>query len=407
VVLYLAGQTLSLFGSAVVGYAVIWYIALETGSAVRFALLALAAVLPTGLVALPGGVWADRYSRKLLVIGADAAIAIITVGMAALFWLDWASWLALAGCLLLRSALAGVHTPAEAAILPQITPPEHLLRVNAINSSIQSASLLIAPALAAVLLVWWEMSWILLLDVVTAAAAITILARLAIPPPPGAGEERRHVWAEIGAGVKTVLRVAVLRRTMWLGLVVYTLIMPAAMLTPIVVVKLFGGEPWQLAAVEIAYSGAMILGGAVLAAWGGLSNRMTMMLVGAVLWGVFTLAQGLAPGVWTYIILWAAFGLVAPWLTTTSMTVLQEHSPPEALGKVMGVASTVMLLAGPVGMVAIAPLMDLSPDQTPVRLVLIVTGALAVVAAGIAAVGAPPALRPPSVKTDRVSHQEP
>jgi DHA3 family macrolide efflux protein-like MFS transporter len=148
----------------------------------------------------------------------------------------------------------------------------------------------------------------------------------------------------------------------------------------------------MLAGVELAYSGAMMVGTAILAAWGGLKNRMTMMLVTCVLWGLFTAAQAASPSIWVYIILWAAFGLTAPGLSTTAMTVLQEHTPPEALGRVMGLTTTSLLLATPVGMLAAAPLMDL--PQAPVRLILVVSGVAAALVSALLAIRAPAARRP-------------
>jgi DHA3 family macrolide efflux protein-like MFS transporter len=282
--------------------------------------------------------------------------------------------------------------PAETAILPQLTPPAQLLRVNAINAGIQSACFLVAPAVAAVLLTVWDLTWILAVDVVTAAIAIAILAVIPVPRPPGASQARRRIMTEILAGMAVVRAGAVLRRTFWLGVTCYALILPAAQLAPIVVVKLFGSEPWMLAGVEVFYSVAMMIGTAVLAAWGGMKNRMTMMLGACVLWGLFTAAQAASPSVWFYIISWAAFGLVAPGLTTTSITVLQEHSPPEALGRVMGLATTAMLLSTPAGMLVAAPLMDL--PQAPVRWVLLISGLLAVAATALASIRAPAAMRP-------------
>ncbi|MDR0591664.1 MAG: MFS transporter, partial [Bifidobacteriaceae bacterium] len=226
VALYLAGQTVSIFGSAVVGYAIIWYVAIDTASAWSFGLLSVAMVLPQGLVGLPAGVWADRYSRKWLVIGADAAIAVVTLGLAAAVYLGHRELWLLGAALLARSIGGGVQMPAEAAILPQLTPPQHLLRVNAVNSGIQAASFLVTPALAAVLLMAWDLAWILLVDVATAAVAIIILSRIKVPRPPGADQARRHMVREIIAGAGVIRAKAVLSRTFWLGLACYVLIMP-------------------------------------------------------------------------------------------------------------------------------------------------------------------------------------
>jgi DHA3 family macrolide efflux protein-like MFS transporter len=388
----LAGQTVSLFGSAVVGYALIWFVAIDTRSAWDYALLSFAAILPQGLISLPAGVWADRYSRRLLVISADAAIAVVTLALTIAFYFGQRQLWLIAAALVLRSFGAGIQMPAEAAILPQLTPAPQLLRVNAINSGIQAACFLVAPALAAVLLSLWDLTWILAIDVVTAVIAIAILAALKVPRPPGADQARRHILREMWTGVGVIRRSAVLSRTFLLGVVCYLLIMPAAQMAPIVVVKLFGTETWMLAGVEISYAAAMMVGTAILAAWGGLRNRMTMMWVASLMWGLFTAAQAASPSAWVYIILWAAFGLVAPGLTTTSMTVMQEHSPPEALGRVMGVVTTSFVFTTPLGLLIAAPLMDL--PQAPVRLILLVSGLAAAGAAALLAIRAPAALRP-------------
>jgi MFS family permease len=82
--------------------------------------------------------------------------------------------------------------------------------------------------------------------------------------------------------------------------------------------------------------------------------------------------------------------LVSPLLTSTSMTVLQEKSPPEMLGRVMGLASVLLALTGPVGLVALAPV----ADHLSIRWVLIVPGALALIGTLLASRRAPEALAP-------------
>ena len=84
VALFLTGQTVSLFGSMVVQYVVMWYVTLETRSGTAVALYAVAAFLPQGVVSIFAGVLADRMNRKKLIIVADAGIALVTLGLALL-----------------------------------------------------------------------------------------------------------------------------------------------------------------------------------------------------------------------------------------------------------------------------------------------------------------------------------
>src|SRR3954452_11930172 len=79
IILFLSGQTISLFGSMLVTYAVFWYLTITFHSGIVMMLAALFGFLPQAVISIFGGVWADRHSRKLLIIGADGAIALTTL----------------------------------------------------------------------------------------------------------------------------------------------------------------------------------------------------------------------------------------------------------------------------------------------------------------------------------------
>ena len=79
--LFLASQAVTLLGSSIVQFAIIWYVTLETSSGGWVALLSAAAYIPQFLISFFAGVWADRYPRKRLIIAADGAIAIATLAL--------------------------------------------------------------------------------------------------------------------------------------------------------------------------------------------------------------------------------------------------------------------------------------------------------------------------------------
>lgn len=81
IMLFFVSQCISLFGSQIVQMAIVWHVTLETGSGAWVAVFSLCAYLPQFFVSFLGGVWADRYSRKLLIIGADMLIAAVTFVM--------------------------------------------------------------------------------------------------------------------------------------------------------------------------------------------------------------------------------------------------------------------------------------------------------------------------------------
>ena len=149
ITLFLGGQTVSMFGSMLVQYAIMWHLTLETKSGVVLMLSAVFGMLPQAIVSIFGGVWADRLNRKWLIIGADASIAVTTVALA-LFMMSgytelWLIYLTLA----IRSTGAGIQSPAVNALIPQLVPTDQLLRVNGVFQTISAAMMLIAPAAAA------------------------------------------------------------------------------------------------------------------------------------------------------------------------------------------------------------------------------------------------------------------
>lgn len=170
-VLFLVSQSITLFGSTVVQMAIIWFVTRQTSSGSWVAAFTICSYLPQFLISFAGGVWADRGDRKLIIIGSDAAIAIVTLAMFLLAprMADGARRDALLGALLamsiLRSFGAGLQLPAVNAALPSLVPAAELMRFNGINATLQAAMQFASPAAAGLLLSRGSFRYALLLDV--------------------------------------------------------------------------------------------------------------------------------------------------------------------------------------------------------------------------------------------------
>lgn len=131
--------------------AVVWYATMQTASGVWVAAFTIAAYLPQFLVSFFGGVWADRYNRKILIIGADAGIAVITFIMVLAIPYIQTESILLLGLLImsvLRSVGSGIQAPAVNAVIPQLVPTEQFMRYNGINATMQSIVNFAPPAAA-------------------------------------------------------------------------------------------------------------------------------------------------------------------------------------------------------------------------------------------------------------------
>ena len=121
-------QTLSLFGSSVVQYAIFWYLVLRSNSGMVMTGAMVAAALPQAIVSVFGGVWADRWNRKLLVMLPDAVIAAVTICLSASMAVGWGDTGLILVVLVIRSVGGGIQTPAVQSFIPQIVPEAWLLR---------------------------------------------------------------------------------------------------------------------------------------------------------------------------------------------------------------------------------------------------------------------------------------
>ena len=172
------------------------------GTATSLGLILGARVL-SGVVFAPfAGVWADRVNRKTMIIAADAAISVSTLGLAFLMLSGvddlWLIFLVMA----VRSFGAGVQSPAISALMPQIVPTEKLMRVNGINSSVQSSLTLLAPIAAAAVYANFSLVGILFIDVVTAIIGVTLLATVAVPTLARAANlEKPSYFADLKEGI--------------------------------------------------------------------------------------------------------------------------------------------------------------------------------------------------------------
>ena len=175
IIIFLGSQTISLFGSSLVQYAIMWHITLTTQSGMMMTLFIICGFIPTFLLSPVAGVWADRYNRKILIIVSDGLIAMSTLTLAILFLMGYDSIWLLFVMAAVRAIGAGIQTPAVGAILPQIVPEDQLTKVNGINGSLQAIIMFVSPMVSAALLSMTSLEVIFFIDVITAAIAIFTL----------------------------------------------------------------------------------------------------------------------------------------------------------------------------------------------------------------------------------------
>ncbi len=371
--LFLSGQAVSLFGSALVQYAIIWYITLNTQSGQMLTISAIFGFLPQIIISLFAGVWADRYSRRKLIIMSDLLIAASTLILAIIFLMGYKSiWMmfVVSG---VRSFGTGIQTPAVNAMVPQIVPQDKLAKVNGLNGSIMTLIMLVSPAVSGALLTMSTIETIFFIDIITAMLAVIIMALLKVPIHKKAEEKQDTGYLDdLKAGMKYAGEHAFVRSLLIFYLIFFFFVTPVAFLTPLMVARTFGEEVWRLTFNEMVYFAGSIVGGLVFAAWGGFKDRIFSIALACIAFGLLTAALGLSSVFWIYLIIMFLEGVGMPFFSNPLTVLLQEKVDMDMQGRVFGMLQIVSSTALPVGMLVFGPLADI----VSIELLLIVSGVL-------------------------------
>ena len=373
---FLTAQTISLFGSSLVQYAIVWYVTLSTSSGRMLTISTVCGFAPQIAISLFAGVWIDRYDRKMLIMLSDTVIALSTLILAINFLSGHRNIWLLFTVLMIRSAGTGIQTPAVNAVIPQIVPQGHLMRVNGIQSTITALIMFLSPAVSGAILSVSTLETTLFIDVFTALIGVGITSVLAIP---GYRKDRMEDHAGTSSGISSLKQGflylktdSFVRHLLLFQIAVLFLISPSAFLTPLMVSRTFGPQVWRLTASEMTYSIGSVLGGILITSWGGFKKRLKTTVLAGWLYGVLMAGLGMAPAFLIYLACNMMIGITSPCYNSPITVSIQEQVPASMQGRVFSFMQISTSCALPLGMAFFGPL----ADYIPVQYLLAASGAL-------------------------------
>ena len=127
------GHTISAFGDAVTNLTLLILVNALTGSTAAIATMTILLAIPQVTIGLLGGVFADRWDRKRILLISDLARGLLVLGFVfvdspARLWLLYT-------LAFVQAAVGTIDNPARGAILPQVLPPQGLLAANSLNQT--------------------------------------------------------------------------------------------------------------------------------------------------------------------------------------------------------------------------------------------------------------------------------
>lgn len=371
-----AGQALSLCGSALTQFVVLWWITDTTGSVSALTIAGMAALLPQALLSPLGGVFADRYSRRTLMIVGDTVSTVCMMVLIALFLTErvelWHAWTILG----IRSAMQAFQMPAAEASTYMLVPESYLLRAAGFNQALQSLTVVAAAPLGAFAISIMPIGWALAIDVVTALCGIAPLLCFGIPQIMVRGKAAQGLCRDFKEGLDVVRHTPGLGKLFFLLSVTVLVVMPAFTLLPMLVKQHFGGGAAQVAMMEGLSGTGMVVASLAIAAIVP-QKPIVWILVGFACSCLGIALTALVPG--------NLFGVAVTWWVISGIcfifgdapltALLQTMVPNHMQGRVLSILNTLMNLAAPVGLLIISPLGDIFG----VRSVFVIAGVLGAV----------------------------
>lgn len=382
--LLILGQVSSLTGNYTLKFALSMYVLEQTGSASIFAGMLSAALLPTVLLSPFGGILADRANRKHIMVALDALSGLSVLAAGLLLPLGRGLWV-IGALLVLLSVLAAFESPTVQACVPQMVSPQNLVQGNAVVSQVSAVTSLATPFLGSLFYTAFG------IGPVFAAAGICFWLTALLECMIHLEYQKPPRTAGIGAIVREDLALSAhfLRREQPDILKLLLLAALAGMFVsgtavvgfPYLVRMVLGLSATYYGAAESAMGAAAILG-SLCAGLLGKKLRVRDMAAIFLSFGLSLFPIGLSfllpvgrmarYGVLLFFFCVCQLGVCI--FSTYAITLIQQRTPEQLMGKVMSCVFTLSMCAQPVGQLVYGALFDCFSDS--VYWVLIPTGML-------------------------------
>ena len=357
--LVVIGQIISLFGNAILRFALPLYLLRQTGSPALFGVVTACSFAPMVVLSMAGGVLADRVNKRNIMVGLDfSTAAIILLFYAALGRLPTVPLFI--AVLMLLYGISGTYQPAVQASVPLLVQKEKLIAGNAVINQVNTLSGLLGPVAGGVLFTLWGIGPILLLS--AACFAFSAVMEIFIRIPHERRPSKAGVFQVVRQDLQECCRFVQSEKPVFVSVVVlvamFNLVLSAVMIvgTPILITQVLGMSDTLYGLTQGALALGGLCGGALAAACGDklrVQKAHLLLLACSAAVAVMGLSLWLRlPPLLSYaaitLMSFAAMGASTLFMVQI-YTLVQVQTPPQLVGKVMAALISIAMCGQPVG----------------------------------------------------------
>ena len=332
-----SGELISSIGSGMTAFALSVYVYQTTGSATYVSLITLLAYLPTVLLSPLGGVLADRYDRRLLMIIGDLFSGL---GLAYVLWnIQTGSDSMLPICIgvTFNAVFVALLEPSFRATITELLTEEEYARASGMVQIAGNAKFLISPALAGILLAVADIRLILLIDIGTFLITVTTVAIVRKSVGKAVKTERQSIGREMRLGFAEINKSKGIRTLIILMSFVCFFVGFLQTLTSPMVLAVSNAE--TVGIMESLCAVGMLLGSVFIGILGIKKNFSTVLCIAGILSGIFIALTGVNKSIFVTGAGIFLFFLALPFMNTSADVLIRKNIPNELQGRVWGIIS--------------------------------------------------------------------
>lgn len=332
-----SGELISSIGSGMTAFALSVYFYQTTGSATYVSLITLLAYLPTVLLSPLGGVLADRYDRRLLMIIGDLFSGL---GLVYVLWnIQTGSDSMLPICIgvTFNAVFVALLEPSFSATITELLTEEEYAKASGMVQIAGNAKFLISPALAGILLAVADIRLILLIDIGTFLITVTTVAIVRKSVGKAVKTERQSIGREMRLGFAEINKSKGIRILIILMSFVCFFVGILQTLTSPMVLAVSNAE--TVGIMESLCAVGMLLGSVFIGILGIKKNFSTVLCVAGILSGIFIALTGVNKSIFVTGAGIFLFFLALPFMNTSADVLIRKNIPNELQGRVWGIIS--------------------------------------------------------------------
>lgn len=371
--LVVIGQIISLFGNAILRFALPFYLLKETGSSTLFGLVTACSFLPMIVLSMAGGILADRINKRNIMVGLDFSTAVLIT----LFYFSFGELPMIPlfiVFLMLLYGISGAYQPSVQASVPLLVSSEKLAVGNAVINQVNTLANFVGPAIGGIVLQFYGITPILIASII--CFTFSAIMEIFIHIPYKKRVRETGVFTVAKSDLKDSFRFLRHEKTIFISVIIlvciFNLVLSAVLIVglPILISEVLGMSDTLYGFSQASLSLGGLCGGfltAVVAEKLRLKNLHVLLLICSA--SVFLMGISLLLALPEMISYWVitlmcfvAMG-VSTLFVVQIYTVVQMQTPPELVGKIMATLVSVAMCGQPIGQMIYGILFDIFSEN--------------------------------------------